>query len=273
MNNPLLKHLKVISIPRHPIWDSFNHQRVREYICEQLEQYGTVEKQYFPSQQVEGCNLILKLAGENPNLPPILVGAHYDGVPGTKAADDNATGVVALLILAASFAKNQARHPIWIVAFDQEEWGMIGGAALATTLGQQGQALELMLSLEMLGYTSETQSYPLPEMETIFGVKGDYIALLGNIESLEKLKKLTNPLAEYVPTKFLPVTDRGYSLSVTRLSDHSPFWDAGYDAVMVTDTAFLRNPHYHQPSDTLETLDLVFLEAVIQGLEKALRYF
>jgi hypothetical protein len=77
-------------------------------------------------------------------------------------------------------------------------------------------------------------------------------------------------MGAHVKTKVLPVPFQGRQLPDVRLSDHSPFWDAGYNAVMVTDTSFMRNPHYHQSSDTIETLDLPFLRAVIDGLEAAI---
>lgn len=141
------------------------------------------------------------------------------------------------------------KRPVWLVAFDQEEWGMVGSSALARELKSSGQRLHLMLSLEMLGYTAEEQNYPLHAMKALYGSRG---------------------MGAHIKTKVLPVPFKGRQLPDVRLSDHSPFWDEGYNAVMVTDTSFMRNPHYHQPSDTIETLDLPFLQAVIDELDTAI---
>jgi hypothetical protein len=123
-----------------------------------------------------------------------------------------------------------------------------------------------MLSLEMLGFTSPHQRYPMAAMRWLYGSRGDFIALVANGRSLPVLPGLARRLGRHVPTKVLPVPLRGRPIPETRRSDHSPFWDQGYNAVMVTDTAFLRNPHYHRPSDTIATLDMPFLSAVCEGL-------
>jgi Zn-dependent M28 family amino/carboxypeptidase len=215
-------------------------------------------------------NLILRLPGRQPDLEPVLVGAHYDGPLGSPGADDDATGVAALLELARRLSASPPRRPLWLVAFDLEEWGMVGSRALARELRRDQQRLHLMLSLEMLGYTAETQNYPLEAMRPVYGDSGDYIALVGNLAASSHLLSLGHSMNKHVLTKVLPVLNKGRMVPEVRLSDHSPFWDTGYNAVLVTDTSFLRNPHYHKPSDTIETLDLPFLMAVIDGLEAAL---
>ena len=147
---------------------------------------------------------------------------------------------------------------------------MIGSRALAQELRQQEQPLRLMVSLEMLGYTSLQQRYPQEEMRDVFGDCGDFIALVANNDAAHLLPVLGRDMGTDVCTKVLPVPLRGEQMPEVRLSDHSPFWDAGYNAVMVTETSFMRNPHYHQPTDTIEALDLPFLMAVINGLEFAI---
>jgi len=185
-------------------------------------------------------------------------------------ADDNASGLVALLELARRWAADPPRRPVWLVAFDQEEWGMVGSAALACDLKATGQRLHLMLSLEMLGYTAEEQDYPVAAMRRVYGSRGDFTALVANTGAAALLPGLSLGIGAHVKTKVLPVPFKGRQLPDVRLSDHSPFWDEGYNAVMVTDTSFMRNPHYHQPSDTIETLNLPFLQAVIDGLDAAI---
>jgi len=125
----------------------------------------------------------------------------------------------------------------------------------------------------MLGYTSPKQDYPLPGMEQIYGTRGDFIALVANPEIEEQTRIIEGLFSQYVPAKVLCVPNHGQGIQGVRLSDHSPFWDYNYDAMMITDTAFMRNPHYHQPTDTIDTLDLDFLEKVIRGLMASVDYF
>ena len=263
--------LQQFAVPRHARWDPLGLMAVRQALRERLAELGPLEEHRFCSSGEEGVNLILRLPGRNPNLPPLLVGAHYDGPLHSPGADDNASGVAALLELARRWAATPPRRPIWLVAFDQEEWGMVGSAALAAQLKQAGQPLKLMVSLEMLAYTSAEQSYPLPAMQAVYGDQGDFIALVANAGAGLLLPGLARAMGRHVPTKVLPVPNGGRAIPDVRLSDHSPFWDAGYNALMVTDTSFMRNPHYHQMSDTVETLDLPFFAAVVEGLDAAMR--
>ena len=147
---------------------------------------------------------------------------------------------------------------------------MLGSNALAKQLKAKGQKLKLMVSLEMLAYTSEKQNYPIPAMRAVFGEKGDFIALVANTGSATMLPGLASGMGNHICTKVLPVPLRGEVLPEVRLSDHSPFWDQGYNAMMVTDTSFLRNPHYHQPTDTVDTLDMEFFSKVVGGLVESL---
>ncbi|MEW5859890.1 MAG: M20/M25/M40 family metallo-hydrolase [Cyanobacteriota bacterium] len=266
----LRSHLTQIVRDRDPYLASSGHFYVQHYIREQLQQWGTVETHEFSIRGQNHQNLILNLpAATNNQKPPILIGAHYDAAPGTPGADDNATGVAALLELARIFAAEPAKYPVRLVAFDMEEYGMLGSQQYAADLKQQGQSLRLMLSLEMLGYCTSTpgsQRYPAG-LERFYPNRGDYIALIGNLPSIPDLIHLSRNIRQVgVPSEWLPVPNRGLMVQSTRLSDHSPFWDLGYKAMMVTDTAFMRNPHYHQPSDTIDTLDLDFLSGVCHGL-------
>jgi len=245
----VLSDLQQLVRPRHARWDELGLMAVRSFVLEELQTHGPVEQHHFGEGADAGVNLILRLQDQRPELAPVLVAAHYDGPLGSPGADDNASGVAALLELARRWAHNPPRRPVWLVAFDQEEWGMVGSAALACDLKATGQRLHLMLSLEMLGYTAEEQDYPV---------------------AAALLPGLSRGMGAHVKTKVLPVPFKGRQLRDVCLSDHSPFWDAGYNAVMVTDTSFMRNPHYHRPSDTIETLDLPFLQAVIHGLDAAI---
>jgi len=266
----LLAHLEQLARPRHARWDPMGLMAVRTYLLDQLGALGSVEEHRFSHGIDTGVNLVLKLPGQRSELEPILVGAHYDGPLQSIGADDNASGVAALLELAQRWAVRPPRRPVWLVAFDQEEWGMVGSGVLARELREAGLPLQLMVSLEMLAFTSEEQSYPHEAMRAVYGNRGDFIALVANAGSALMLPGLARAMGRHVSTKVLPVPDGGRAIPDVRLSDHSPFWDAGYNALMVTDTSFMRNPHYHQMSDTIDTLDLPFLAAVVDGLDDAL---
>ena len=272
----LYSHLTQLVRERDPYFASAGHFFVQQYIHEQLGEWGTVETHQFQVRGNTYKNLILNLPASNPEKksPPILIGAHYDAVPGTPGADDNATGVAVLLEIARIFAAEPLNYPVRLVAFDLEEVGLLGSAAYADQLKRDRQPLRLMLSLEMLGYcdrSPNSQRYPAG-LQYFYPNQGDFIALIGNLSTIPDLIRLKRYMRQSgTPCQWLPVPKRGLFIPQTRLSDHAPFWDRGYRAIMVTDTAFLRNPHYHQSSDTLETLDLDFLTGVCQGLAQGIR--
>jgi aminopeptidase YwaD len=268
----LLSHLQEVVRDRDPYFAPTGHLYVREYVREQLAAWGTIEVHQFEFRGGTHQNLILNLPAkpDSADRPPILIGAHYDAVPGVPGADDNASGLVALLEMARSFASTPCRYPLRFVAFDLEEMGLIGSKAYAADLYKQGQALRLMMSLEMLGYCDRTpgsQKYPAG-LERFYPDRGDFIGLIGNLKTLPDLIRLSRQMrkAGKVPCEWLPAGKQGLIVPETRLSDHAPFWDLGYRALMVTDTSFMRNPHYHRESDRLDTLDLDFLTGVCQGL-------
>ena len=270
----LRNHLTYIARERDPFIASGGHFFVREYIREQLAQWGKVTNHEFTYRDQQHQNIILDLPGNQPNLPPILIGAHYDGVPGTVAADDNGTGVAVLLELAANFAKNPLKYPIRIVAFDLEEYGLVGSAAYAAYLKKKQQSLRLMISLEMLGYCDprpNSQSYPADILQYFYPNCGNFLALVGNLRTIPDLLKMQRQISSQLPCWWLSVPNNGKWIQGTGFSDHSPFWLQGYKAIMATDTAFLRNPHYHKATDTIDTIDFDFMRFSYLGLVKALR--
>jgi Zn-dependent M28 family amino/carboxypeptidase len=276
LKEALRSHLTHVARERDPYLATQGHFYVQQYIQRQLEQWGTVETHEFKIKARTHTNLILNLPAQpgRGNNPPILIGAHYDAVPGTQGADDNASGVVVLLELARALSAQSARYPIRLIAFDLEEYGLLGSADYAEALFQQKQPIRLMLSLEMLGYFNNapnSQKYP-PGLQYFYPNRGNFIGLIGNLATIADQIRLSSAIQEAgVPSRWLPAGKRGLIVRATRLSDHAPFWDRGYKAIMVTDTAFMRNPNYHQASDRVETLDLNFLTGVCQGLIDGLR--
>ncbi|MEN9225385.1 MAG: M28 family peptidase [Thermostichus sp. HHBFW_bins_43] len=268
-------HLEQVARPRDPDWSPLGHRQVEQYLQEQLCCWGSPEEFRFEYVRRAYTNWILKLPGRDPHREPILIGAHFDAVPESPGADDNASGVAVLLELARHFAQEPPRSPLWLVAFDLEERGMVGSTAYAQALKRQGQPLRLMLSLEMVGYRDPTpgsQRYPAG-LERFYPDRGDYIGLIGNWPTLPDLLRLQRAMNKTgIPCQWLPAGQKGWIVPSTRRSDHAPFWDEGYRAILVTDTADLRNPHYHRLSDSLETLDRDFLAGVCQGLMAGIRH-
>jgi aminopeptidase YwaD len=268
-------HLTQIVRERDPYLNSGGHFFVREYIRQTLAQWGEVEVHEFKFNGKTHQNLILNLqSAANSKLSPILIGAHYDAVPGTPGADDNGTGVAVLLEMAKIFAKHPLKYPVRLVAFDLEEYGLLGSTAYAKYLKDKQEKLRLMLSLEMLGYCNHgpgSQAYP-DFIKAFYPDTANFIALVGNPSAIFDMNCLSRQMKKHgTPIEVLPDPSAGKLVSITGFSDHYPFWQQKYRAIMVTDTAMLRNPHYHKASDTIETLDLDFLTNTCQSLIAALR--
>ncbi|MGB7892584.1 MAG: M28 family peptidase [Microcoleus sp.] len=275
----LHSHLIQIVRDRNPYLASEGHFYAQQYIREQLAQWGTVEIDDFSVRGRIHHNFILDLLpldrASKKRLPPIVIGAHYDTVPGTPGADDNATGVAVLLELARDIASAPLKYPVQLVAFDMEEYGYLGSSHHAAKYKQQQESIRLMISLEMLGYCNHnpnSQSYPAG-LKYFYPNSGNFIALIGTLRTVPDLINLSRKIRKSgQPCEWLPVPNRGLIVPDTRRSDHVPFWDNGYPAIMVTDTANMRNPHYHRESDRIETLDLDFLAGVCQGLVNGIRH-
>jgi Zn-dependent M28 family amino/carboxypeptidase len=202
--------------------------------------------------------------------PLILVGAHYDSVPGTPGADDNASGIAAMLASARALARLEPRPPVGFVAWNGEEDGLLGSIEFVQHRRTQGDLpIAAVHVLEMVGYASHepgSQRMPLP----VPGAPdiGDFIGLLANQRSNHLVELAARQAEAVVPE--LPVVGlkiylglEGW-LPVLHRSDHSPFWKAKIPAMLWTDTAEFRNPNYHRPTDTPETLDYGFMRRVTQ---------
>jgi Zn-dependent M28 family amino/carboxypeptidase len=234
-----------------------------------------VHEQPFEARGVPCANLEVIRKGTDPAAPCLVVGAHYDTVPGTPGADDNASGVAALIEIARAFAELSPRRTVRLVAFANEEAPHFGGPGMgslvyARALKAAGEKVRLMASLEMLGYYSDapgSQRYP-PLLDAFYPDAGNYIGLVGNLAAWGPLRELHGAFkaASPFPVEHLAAPEWVPGVS---LSDQYAFWENGYKAVMVTDTAFYRNPHYHLESDTPDTLDHGALGAVTDGLAGA----
>lgn len=266
----LEKHVGQLEGERNPFTASVRHRQAQAYLEDTLGSLGSgiLRRHTFTWEGVHGLNLILELPGKEPGRPAII-GAHYDCVPGSPGADDNASGVAVLVELARELSEEGPRFPVWLVAFDLEEWGMRGSEALAAELRQNGPRPSWMASLEMVGYRSHergSQRYPFP-FRWFYPDTADFILLVGNVKAHRLLGGMASALGEAeIKTERFTMPFNGWLIPASRLSDQAPFWDMGVPGVMVTDTAWFRNANYHRPSDTVDTLDLEFMAGLVKGL-------
>lgn len=229
--------------------------------------------QTYDSDGVTVRNIVAEQRGEDPTLPSLVLGAHYDTVLGTPGADDNASGVAALLELARVLRPVRMRRTIRYVAFTHEEppyfyTDMMGSRQYARHLKDQREPIAGMISLEMLGFGGQIpQTYPFPFLRQLGGYprEGNFIALVSNIRSAHFMRTVREAMQKTCTIGVESLTAPGF-LPPLFLSDHSSFWKYRYPAIMITDTAFLRNPHYHLPSDRPETLNFTFLTDVVSGV-------
>ena len=225
-------------------------------------------------------NILAEVRGQEAGLPSLLIGAHYDAAWGTPGADDNASGVAALLGAARALAAAPLRRTVRLAGFSIEEpqdaWDRAcrhGSRHHAREARRRGETLAGVYILEMVGYTDPTPgSQRIPVRLPVAPEAGTFLGAVGTRRSRHLLKGFREAAARHAPGLQVithAVALRGFFLPMSRMSDHAPFWDRGFPAVMLTDTAFLRNPHYHQPTDTPETLDFAFLTQVTRALAAA----
>jgi hypothetical protein len=210
--------------------------------------------------------------------PVLVIGAHYDVCGEQPGADDNASGVAAILELARLLRRHRpdVAQRIELALWALEEppnfrTNGMGSAVHANSLALAGAEVSGMISLEMLGFFADepgSQDYPAPGMGLLYPSRGNFIAVVGNSSSwwFTRRVKIRMAGASRLPVRsinapaFVPGVD---------FSDHLNFWRRGWDAAMVTDTAFYRNPNYHQVTDTPETLDYDRMAEVVTGLYAA----
>ncbi len=211
--------------------------------------------------------------------PPqiILIGAHYDSVFGSPGANDNGSGVAAMLALARRFAGKTTQHPLRFVAFVNEEpphflGGDMGSFVYASRCKARGDKISAMISLETIGYFSDaphSQTYPSPGLGLLYPKVGNFIGFVSNVHSRTLLRRVVALFRKHakIPSEgaALPSFIPGVSWS-----DQWSFWRCGYPGIMVTDTAPFRYPHYHSASDTPDKLDYDRFTLVVSGMEKVI---
>jgi Zn-dependent M28 family amino/carboxypeptidase len=271
----LRRTLEAVVGERSPFSGRPHLMEVEAFIEAELQSYGiSIENDSFFYHGTTYRNVIGTIG--NPAADSLIIlGAHFDSVEGAPGADDNASGVAVLLETARILAQAPLRSKILICAFNLEELNMIGSAHMAKRLKAAGTRVEAMISLEMVGYAdsrSGSQRYPAG-LRWFYPDRGDFIAIIGNFKSTSWLRRVAREMRQ-VPglrVETLAVPGKGELIPAVRLSDHAPFWDLGYPALMMTDTAMFRNPNYHGASDLLDTLNLEFMAKVCEGVIRAVR--
>ncbi len=279
----LESHVRTLSerfVPRdskHPE----NLERVANYLAEKLRATTTdVELQSLRAGGNTYYNVIARfdIAEKGGSTPRVVIGAHYDSAGPLPGADDNASGVAGLLELAGLLKRSPLNHPIELVAYTLEEppyftSEAMGSVVHAKSLRAKGIQVSAMLSLEMIGYFSDaagSQKYPVPGLDLIYPSVGNFIAVAGDIKNGLLTRKVKAAMRSATPLPVHSISAPSWVPGVD-LSDHRSYWSEGYPAVMITDTAFVRNFAYHTSNDTAERLDYARMGMVVEGVYKVIK--
>ncbi|HQN20088.1 MAG TPA: M28 family peptidase, partial [Syntrophobacteraceae bacterium] len=258
-----------------------NLEKARLYIESFYQDLGLpVEGQFYQYGDIRVGNVISRIDAVEDPSNRFLVGAHYDSVGGTVGADDNAAAIAVQLETARALMRSpgglKAGTSVKFVSFTLEEpptfaTRYMGSRVYARDARGRREKLDGMICLEMVGYYRDqpgSQSYPFPLMFMNYPKEGNFIGIVGNSKSRGLTRSLEQAFRKnpHLPVISLTVPLNGWLMPPVRLSDHSAFWDEGYQAVMVTDSAFYRNPHYHLPSDTMDKLDFRRMAELVKSL-------
>ncbi|PQO31398.1 peptidase M28 [Blastopirellula marina] len=250
------------------------------YLTSQWNEMGyEVREETYASSDGPATNLVVEIPGTSAN-EVIVLGAHYDTVATTPGADDNASAVAVLLEVGRLLKEVTPRRTIRFVAFACEEspymsLGSMGSQHHAQQARQRGEKIA-MLCLEMVGYFRDdpgSQSVPssIPKfLHWLFPKRGNFLAAIGNLSSWQLSWAFRRGFKKASRLKLFSIC-LPEKIEEIRRSDNSSFWDAGYPALMLTDTSFLRNANYHQPSDTPDTLDYDAMSEVTRGVASAVK--
>ena len=243
------------------------------YLRGTLERMGhVVRAQAVSTFSADLHNLEVVLEGDGASDETVVVGAHYDSVSGSPGANDNASGVAALLELVRTLGSEHVGRRVRAVAFVNEEppffrTRQMGSLQHALRCRADGERVAAMLSLESLGSYSDrpgSQHHPFP-LSLLYPSRGNFVAFVGNLRSWRLVRRAIGAFraATAFPSEaaVLPTLVPGVGWS-----DHWSYWKAGYPAIMVTDTAFYRDRHYHTAGDTPEHVDLDALTRLTEGL-------
>jgi len=260
-------------IGEHNIFHPDALHAAEAYITNEWQQQGyAVHKQAYTVQGIECANLEITCAGNSCNSDIILIGAHYDSVLGSPGANDNGSGVAALLELSRLFKKIPAETSLRFVAFVNEEppffyWGKMGSMVYAKAAKERGDPIRFMISLETIGcYRNQqgSQTYP-PLLKYFYPKTGNFITFVSNLRSRRSMRDCVRVFSSVTDFPVQSIATLAIVPGVS-WSDHLAFWRHGYKAFMITDTAFYRYPFYHTAQDTPDKLDYAPFAEMTNGL-------
>jgi Zn-dependent M28 family amino/carboxypeptidase len=274
----LRKHIAVLSeeIGERNLWRNRTLDATADYIEKTLQAAGyTVSSQVYTVQGTSVRNLEAVHGGTSLAEEIVLIGAHYDTFSGSPGANDNASGVAALIEIARLLAAKTLARSVRFVAFVNEEapffytWKM-GSHRYARQAHEHGDNITAMLSLETIGYYSDadgSQQYPNPVYAWLYPNTGNFIGFVGNLASRKLVRQCLGSFRRHSAFPSEGIAAPGRMMGI-HWSDHWSFWQEGYAAVMVTDTALFRYPHYHASTDLPDRIDYERLARVVEGLAK-----
>jgi Zn-dependent M28 family amino/carboxypeptidase len=280
LRDRLRAHVETLAggIGERHLWRPEALAAAAQYVEASLRALGlTVHSHRFTVEGHTVRNLEVELRGSSRPDELVVVGAHYDSVLGSPGADDNATGVAAVLEVARACASARLPRTLRLVAFVNEEppfflgEGM-GSVRYARRLREEGRHVVAMLSLETIGYYSDrpgSQQYPFP-FRFFYPDRGDFVAFVGNTTSRALVRRTVDSFRRHAAFPAEGLAAPGWITGVG-WSDHWSFWQQGYRAVMVTDTALFRYPHYHADTDRSDQIDYDRLPRVVAGLTEVVQ--
>jgi Peptidase family M28 len=278
----LKRHIATIAAREHNVAHYGELEKVARYIEATLASLGyTVGRQEFSAdgQAVRNIDVTIEPARGNPDPEVIVVGAHYDSAPGSPGANDNASGAAAVIELARLLRDldGVGAKRIRLALFVNEEppyfqTEAMGSLHYARALAQRNERVVAMYSLETIGFYSSapgSQVYPAP-FGLLFPDRGDFVAFVGLLGSRALVRETMRSFRAHTAFPTIGGVAPGFVPGIG-WSDHWAFAEHGFPAVMITDTAPFRYPHYHQPSDTSDKVDAESLARVVKGIERVIR--
>jgi Peptidase family M28 len=280
LRDALREHVDALAVdigPRTPL-NGDSLVRAAKYIRSVFEEAGLpVRQQDYQYYDQRVTNVLATHSTATGASAYYVIGAHYDTVPGTPGADDNASAVAVMLELARRLSRERLKAPVLFAAFTLEEppaylTGHQGSRIFVRSCRTSGDRVLGAIILEIVGFTAAHQHYPYLARWPGYPAEGTFIGIIANWRSWRVGRAVLRGFRKNsgLPVESLFLPFNGRLLPETRLSDHASFWDAGLPALMITDTAFFRNPNYHLPSDTIDTLDFTFIAKLVKSLELAL---
>ena len=276
----LKSHVSILAgeIGERNLWKYDNLETSARYIEKILGEAGyEVKKQAYRINDVQVENLEGEIIGTSLPEEIILVGAHYDSVIGSPGANDNASGVAAVIELARLLKTEPLFRTVRFVAFVNEEppffqTGEMGSRVYASRSRQRGEKIIAMLSLETIGFYSNqkgSQHYPLP-FSLFYPDTANFIGFVGNVASRQLVRQAIEIFRSNTPFPSEGIAAPGWIMGID-WSDHWSFWEEGYPAIMITDTALFRYQYYHSHKDTPDKINYEHMARVVAGISQIVR--